>query len=144
MNALKPVALSTLLGFLSPQIVFGQAFGEYGRAVGGVGQRQGNISPGAPQVSGPSGTGKGGGQGVGDLGGRAVPSQLVVAAKQAPLYSRQDDESEKIGQLSQGETLVPMVQSTNGNTGWYMVKTQTGTIGWIKASDVREESAKKR
>jgi NOL1/NOP2/fmu family ribosome biogenesis protein len=67
---------------------------------------------------------------------------LVVASKDAGLYPRQDDESEKIVQLARGETVTPMVQ-TAGGSEWYMVKTQKGLIGWVKASDVREEKVKK-
>jgi len=116
--------------------VFAQAFGEYGRAVGGLPPGVGPRAPGsAPQ--GGSGTG-----GVGNLGGKALPVRLVVAAKDAGLYPKQDDESEKLAQLAQGETLVPMVQSSGGND-WYMVKTQKGVIGWVKSADVKEEKAKK-
>jgi hypothetical protein len=68
---------------------------------------------------------------------------LVVASRQAVLYPRQDDEAEKIADLSQGDTLVPMGQSNSGNE-WYMVKTQKGLIGWVKSSDVREETGKKQ
>ena len=78
-----------------------------------------------------------------DVGDRPVPSRLVVASRQAVLYPRQDDEAEKIADLSQGDTLVPMGQSNSGNE-WYMVKTQKGLIGWVKSSDVREETGKKQ
>ncbi len=53
-----------------------------------------------------------------------------------------DDESEKIAQLSQGDALVPMVQSAGGND-WFMVKTAKGVIGWVKSIDVKEEKLKK-
>ena len=68
-------------------------------------------------------------------------SQLVVAADEAGLYPRQDDESEKIGALSRGELLVPILQSKGGNE-WFMVKAPSGKVGWIKAADVREEPAR--
>jgi len=116
--------------------VFAQAFGEYGRAVGGLPQGVGPRAPGsAPQAG--SGTGE-----IGNLGGKALPIRLVVASKEASLYPKQDDESEKLGELAQGESLVPMVQSSGGND-WYMVKTQKGLIGWVKSVDVKEEKAKK-
>jgi hypothetical protein len=137
----KVVALGLGLLFLAPQIVLAQAFGEYGRTVGGVTQRQGSGGPKAPGGRAQTGKGKGVFQGVGDVGGRPVPSQLVVTSKEAALYPRQDDESEKLDRLAQGETLVPMVQSNGGN-GWYMVKTQRGLVGWVKSADVREESGK--
>jgi hypothetical protein len=124
----------TQLFLMTP--VFAQAFGEYGRAVGGLPQGVGPRTPGsAPQAG--SGTGE-----FGNLGGKALPIRLVVATKEAGLYPKQDDESEKLGQLAQGETLVPMVQSSGGND-WYMVKTQKGVIGWVKSVDVKEEKAKK-
>jgi hypothetical protein len=70
-----------------------------------------------------------------------VPSRLIVAAKQALLFPRQDDEAEKIISLAQGEVLVTLLQPTGGND-WYMVKTQEGLIGWVKSSDVQEQSVK--
>jgi hypothetical protein len=68
---------------------------------------------------------------------------LVVAVEVAGLYPRQDDESEKLAQLSQGEMLVPMVKSSGGND-WFMVKTQKGIVGWVKAAEVKEEFLKKK
>ncbi len=116
-----------------------QAFGEYGRTLGGVTQ-QGGISQSAP--GGLSQGGRGKSEGVGDIGGHGVPSRLIVASKQAVLFPRQDDEAEKITSLAQGEILVPMLQAVGGND-WYMVKTQKGLIGWVKSSDVREQPVKK-
>jgi hypothetical protein len=63
-------------------------------------------------------------------------------SRQAALYPRQDDEAEKVTELSQGDTLTPMGQSNGGNE-WYMVKTQKGLIGWIKSADVRAEGLTK-
>jgi len=80
-------------------------------------------------------------QGIGDVGGRSIPSGLVVVSRQIGLFPRQDDTAEKITDLHEGDTLIPMVQSNGGND-WYMVKTQQGAIGWVKAVDVRENSAK--
>jgi hypothetical protein len=73
----------------------------------------------------------------------ALPSQLIVASKQAALYQSQDGESPIIAPLSEGETLIPLIQTKGGND-WYMVKTQRGFIGWIKALDVRVPISKKR
>jgi hypothetical protein len=122
-----------------PNIAFAQAFGEYGRAVGSIPHGQG--------VTGfrtPGGNTQGGvtDSGVGSVAGRALPTRLVVASKSAGLYPRQDEETEKIVQLSEGETLVPMVQAAGGSD-WYMVKTSKGVVGWVKGSDVREEKVKK-
>ena len=128
---------------LSPQMLFAQAFGEYGKTVGGAGQRQGNVNQKASRASSHNSNGKTAVEGIGDMGGRPVPSALVVASRQAALYPRQDDETEKIAELSQGDTLIPMGQSNGGNE-WYMVKTQKGLVGWIKSADVRTETAKKQ
>ncbi|HEU4342179.1 MAG TPA: hypothetical protein VFU31_11460, partial [Candidatus Binatia bacterium] len=130
------------LFLLVPEITLAQAFGDYGRAVGGAMPRQGGGgSTGAP--GGPAKhTDAGGFQGTRGVGGRAIPSLLIVASKQAFLYPRQDDETEQIEQLHEGETVVPMIQTKGGNE-WYMVKTQKGTMGWIKSSDVREQNTKK-
>jgi len=133
---LKVILLSILLWFLSPKSAPAQGFGDYGRALGGVGQGQGGTVPRAPGTSSPSNKGKGVSGGVGDVGGRDMPSRLVVASKEAALYPRQDDEAEKIDRLVEGETLVPMVQSEGGRD-WYMVKTSKGLIGWVKSVDVR-------
>jgi hypothetical protein len=133
MKLTKPLSFGFLMIFLIPTAVMAQAFGDYGRTLGGVTQRQGSV------VS------RGGGsspEGLGDIGARSVPSRLVVASKEAALYPRQDDEAEKLTSLTQGEVLVPMLQAVGGND-WYMVKTQKGLIGWVKSTDVREQSIKK-
>jgi hypothetical protein len=141
MNAIRLLVLSTLLIlFLMVQVVFAQAIGEYGRTVGGVAERQG---VGQKASRAPSQNSKAVVEGIGDAGGRPVPSAVVVASRQAALYPRQDDETEKIAELSQGDTLIPMGQSNGGNE-WYMVKTQKGLVGWIKSADVRTETAKKQ
>jgi hypothetical protein len=120
--------------------VFGQGFFEYGRAVGSIPHGQGITGGGKT----PGGITKGGGAvgGVGDLGGQALPTRLVVASKSTGLYPRQDEEAEKIDQLSQGEALVPLMQISGGNP-WYMVKTSKGAVGWVKGTDVRAENEKK-
>ena len=118
---------------------FAQAFGEYGRAVGNVPHGRGITGSPFP------GGGKQGGtsvEGVGEMGERRMPSRLVVASKEAALYPRQDEESEKLAQLAQGEILTPMVQSAGGSE-WYMVKRQSGMVGWVKSGDVRAEKVKK-
>ncbi len=130
-----------LIMFLSAQLslttpLFAQAIGEYGRVVGGIPQGVGPRAPGSvPQGGSTSGD-------IGNLGGKALPIRLVVAAKETSLYPKQDDASEKLAQLPQGEILVPMLQSSVGND-WFMVKTQKGLIGWVKSVDVKEEIAKK-
>jgi hypothetical protein len=67
---------------------------------------------------------------------------LVVAAKSASLFPRQDDESEKIAQLTEGEHLIPLVES-EGSVRWYMVRTEKGLVGWVKSGDVKQEKSKR-
>jgi hypothetical protein len=122
-----------------PAVVFAQAFGEYGRAVGSV-----------PHGKGITGSGPSRGTSHGDvtagipdeISRPTMPKRLVVTAKTAGLFPRQDEEAEKITLLVEGENLVPMVQS-EGSSQWYMVKTKKGLVGWIKSVDVRQESVKK-
>jgi len=133
------IALLATVHIFSGSLAFAQAFGEYGRALGSVPHGQGITGSRAP--GGVTQGGKGT-LGVGEVSGRALPSRLVVATKEAGLYPRQDDESERLAQLAQGEAIIPMVQSAGGSE-WYMVKTQKGLVGWVKATDVREETVKK-
>ena len=136
----KLLAVSlTILQFLSSTMVFAQAFGEYGRVVGGIPQGQGIAGPRAPGSAPQGGLGVGG---LSDARGKVFPVRLVVAVKEAGLYAKQDNESEQFAQLAPGEILVPMVQSSGGND-WFMVRTQQGMIGWVKAADVRKEKVKK-
>lgn len=115
-----------------------QAFGDYGRTLGGI-PRAGGSAPRAPG----GGTQGGGVSGVvEDIGGSSLPTRLVVTSKSAGLYPRQDDETEVLDRLSEGETLVTMVQARGGND-WFMVKTAKGAIGWVKSADVREAKVKK-
>ena len=129
MKLTKPLSFGFFFAFLIPTVARAQAFGEYGRSLGGVTQRHGSAAPN-PFGGQQNGQAKGGSS-----------LRLVVASKEASLYPRQDDESEKIDRLSQGETLIPMVQTAGGNE-WYMVKTQKGLIGWVKSSDVRPDANK--
>lgn len=133
------IASIAIAQIVSASLVFAQGFGEYGRAVGSVPQGRG-ITGSGPSGGFNQGNSASGG-GVGDVGGRAMPVRLVVAGKNAGLYPRQDDESERITQLSEGENLVPMIQSEGGSQ-WFMVKTQKGLVGWVKSADVRQESKK--
>lgn len=118
-----------------PAIVSAQGFGEYGRAVGSIPHGPG-ITGGGKSLGG-SGQGSVSGGGIGETGGRSLPVRLVVA-KSTGLYPRQDGEAEKLAQLSEGETLVPMVQAAGGSD-WFMVKTQKGLVGWVMGTDVRAE-----
>jgi hypothetical protein len=144
MNATSLLILGTsFMLFLMPQVVFAQAIGEYGRTVEGASRRQAGVNQKASRAPSRNTKGKGVVEGIGDAGGRPVPAALVVVSKQIGLYPRQDDTAEKITELSEGDTLIPMVQSNGGND-WYMVKTQQGVIGWVKAAGVREDPEKKQ
>ena len=138
MQIMKALTLGLLMVSAASSRLLAQAIGEYGRIVGGVGQTQSQVIPKSLGTSPQSTQGKGFTKGGGDIGGRPVPSAVVVSSRQAALYPRQDDESEKIAELSQGDTLVPIGQSHE----WYMVKTQKGLIGWIKSADVRSTAGK--
>ena len=138
MKIFSPLLFTLAIGLVAPQAVFAQAFGEYGRMLGGMPQGQGVT---APRTSGGGTPGGSGNDAVGEVKGKGMPTRLVVASKVAGLYPRQDDEAEKLDQLQEGEALVPMVQSSGGND-WFMVKTQKGVVGWIKSVDVREEKLK--
>ena len=131
--------LTGLVVLLLPPAVFAQAFGEYGRAVGSIPHGQG-ITGGRPSGGVIQGGVPGGAVGESDV--RRLPARLVVAVNDAGLFPSQDDQSEKLGKLNQGEILTPMIQSTGGND-WFMVKTQKGILGWIKSRDVRAEKIKK-
>jgi hypothetical protein len=139
MNKFISIVLPTVFLSVFPAAVLSQGIFEYGRAVGSVPHGQGitggKVSGGAQQGGGTVG-------GIGDVGGRAMPTRLVVSAKTTGLYPRQDEETEKLEQLSQGDTLSPMIQ-TAGTNSWYMVKTSKGLVGWVKGTDVREEITKK-
>lgn len=140
MNVKKWITLIALVSFLSPQIVYAQAVGEYGRTIGSVGGRQSSANARATKMQSQN-KGKATVQGVGNVGESPIPLNLIVASKQSALYPRQDDQTEKIAELSQGEALTPLAQSNGGND-WYMVKTQQGIIGWIKSSDVNKATSK--
>lgn len=126
--------------FYSP-LVMAQGIGEYGRVLGGVPRGSGGVGHNLPGTG--IQQGRGVVHGIGDTEGQRLPARLVVAVKAAPLYSRQDDETNEIETLSQGEHLVPMIQSTGNGSEWYLVRTEKGVVGWIKSREVKEQRAKK-
>lgn len=139
---MKKAITHCLFGFavlLIPELSLAQAFGEYSRAVGNV-PRASNIAPGGAGNNGSATIDTGS---FGQLESRVLPSRLVVTSKGASVFPRQDDELEKIAQLSEGDKLVPLLQS-EGSINWYMVKTEKGIIGWVKSSDVRKDESKKK
>jgi hypothetical protein len=142
-HSMKKVAamyLISLTMLLASRDASAQAFGEYGRAVGSI--PRGSVGGGGLKAPGGGTQGSSGNAGMGDVGGRGLPARLVVAAKDAGLFPRQDEESERIVQLTEGESLVPLVQSEGGRQ-WFMVKTQKGLVGWVKSADVKQEPQKK-
>ena len=122
--------------------IFAQAIGEYGRVVGGPRPKQDSVTPKSYNGGNSNSKIKGSGGGVGDLGVQSIKGQLFVASQKAVLYSRQDDETEQLAELSLGDPLIAVIRATRGSVDWYMVKTMTGTVGWIKSSDVRESPGK--
>ena len=130
-----------IVGLFAPQWVMAQGMGEYGRSVQGATERHKAVRSQGTASPSKNSKGKNDVPGVGDLGGKPVAAKLVVAADEAGLYPRQDDESEKISVLSRGQLLVPVLQSNGGNE-WFMVKAPSGKVGWVKAADVREEPGK--
>ena len=131
----------TVCFLLFSQVVFAQGFGEYGRLLGGLGQKNSSVPKRVtpePEVRG-------------DLKSRSpdsgehdrLPPALIVKSNEAVLYARSEEWAEKLMQLARGEKLVPMVQATGASALWYMVKTQTGAIGWVKSADVAPTAAKK-
>lgn len=100
MQITKALTVGLLLAILNPGEILAQAIGEYGRTVGGVGQRQSGVSQKASRAPSQNGKSKAVVEGIEGAVGRPVPSVLVVASRQAVLYPRQDDEAEKIADLS--------------------------------------------
>ena len=141
MRKAQALLLGFLVGLFAPHWVMAQAMGEYGWSVQGATERQRGARAQGTVSGSRNPKSKNDVPGVGDLGGKPVASQLVVAANEAGLYPRQDDESEKIDRLSRGEILIPVLQSNGGNE-WFMVKTSSGKVGWVKAADVRAEPGK--
>ena len=140
MKTKKAIILSAIVLFISPEVAFVQSFTEYGRTLGGVGGKQNSANSRTAKTQSTN-KGKATIQGVGDVGARPLPSGLIVESKKASLYRRQDDETEKVAELSQGDALIPMA-AINGGKNWYMVKTQKGLIGWVRSSDVRDGTYK--
>lgn len=122
--------------------IFAQAIGEYGRIVGGLRPKQDSTTPKSYNGGNSNSKIKGSSGGVGNLGVQSIKGQLFVASKKAVIYSRQDDETEQLAELSLGDPLTALIRATGGSVDWYMVRTTTGTVGWIKSSDVRESPGK--
>jgi hypothetical protein len=120
---------------LVSQAVWAQGFGEYGRLLGGLGQKNSSAPKGV--TPGPEDRGSVKQRSFDSSGvSSTMPAALSVESDEAVLYARSEDWADRMMQLPRGEKLVPMVQATGATALWYMVKTQTGAIGWVKSSDV--------
>ncbi|HEY7164906.1 MAG TPA: SH3 domain-containing protein [Candidatus Binatia bacterium] len=60
---------------------------------------------------------------------------LTVNLPAAPLYSRQDEHSDVIAELTKGETLTAIAEAV-GTATWYLVQTSQGQTGWVRGADV--------
>jgi hypothetical protein len=109
--------------------------GEYGRLLDGARQKNSSVVPkgDAPKIVGKT---KPRESTPGPIAGDPLPAVLTVESKDAVLYARSEDWSEKVTQLSAGEKLQPIIRATGTQGLWYMVKTQAGSTGWVKGLDV--------
>ena len=128
---------------LASTAVFSQSIGEYSRAIGTVTSKKGTTVPGSGKSIAPSGkNAKSIVQGVGGTEIRSIPSSVTVRFKEASLYARSDELSDK-KPLAMGDKLTPMREAVGVNALWYMVKTEAGMVGWVKSSDVETDSSVK-
>jgi hypothetical protein len=133
----KSGAVFVFLFLLLPQVGFGQGFGEYGKLLGGLGQKNGGGVPkGVTPGTEVRGSAKHRSPDAGELRRNLMPPALIVESNEAVLYTRSEEWADKVTQLSRGEKLIPMVQAAGASAVWYMVKTETGAIGWVKSSEV--------
>ena len=139
MKSLTLAIIVVVAGIACSKVVLAQGIGEYGRVVGGAaGNAKGIGKPGSSVKGLPDlPVSRAGSKGMSAFTG--LPSVLTVSAATAPIYSRSEDWSDKVGEVSQGEKVTPLVQSTGATSIWYMVKTQSGATGWIRAADVAIE-----
>lgn len=119
MKTRNSIILAVVVSFVSPQVASAQSFSEYGRTLGGVGGRQSDANSKAAKMQSPS-KGTATLQRVEDLGSRPLPPSLIVASKQAALYRGQDDETEKIAELSQEMLLSQWPKSTVETIGLWL------------------------
>lgn len=141
MNFSRIVFVILFVAVLDARDIFAQGFGEYGRAVGSLPHGK-SITGSKLPGGGSQGDRKGSGATDGWVSGQSLPTRLVVVTPVTALYPRQDDATEALSQLNQGEPLIPLIQSVGGSD-WYMVKTQNGLVGWVKSIDVRQDSIRK-
>jgi len=134
-------AIFFLISSFVPQQGKSQAVTEYGKQLEGLKQRQ----PAAKQKSlrAPA-TGKKSSRSSGEperseiIPATSMPSMLSARRGDVPLYANQDEYSDTVAKLNQGENLIPLAQAYGRGEPWYMVKTQKGAVGWVRSSDVGE------
>jgi hypothetical protein len=128
--------LALILVFLTREQLFGQAFVEYGKGLGGVKAPTGGISKGRSQ-----GVHRGGATGQEGSAPAPVvtfPAALSIKDEDTYLYAQQDEYSARVEKAQKGATLTPVGQASTNGEKWYMVRSQQGTIGWVKAVAVNE------
>src|SRR3954447_360742 len=59
---------------------------------------------------------------------------LTVNRTATPLYSRQDERSDVLANLQNGESLIPIAEAVGTET-WYLVQTRRGLTGWVGGTD---------
>lgn len=127
--------------FLMPERIGAQAIFEYGKSLRTLNDRRPMIDP--KSFNAPS-TGRNATSSPGrSLQGTAevsIPRLLSVNQGAASLYARQDQESEVVAKLAEGDKLTTLGKAAGSEQTWYMVRTQDGAIGWVAASSVIEVS----
>jgi len=61
---------------------------------------------------------------------------LSVKGKEVYLYANQEEYSETLTRLENGEELIPFASAMAKGAEWHMVKTKYGVLGWVRSSDV--------
>ena len=142
MKLVFPVLIIALAVTVFSKPLLAQGIGEYGRVLGEAGRNNKGIGKTAPPTKGLPDSGKPNGGNMGAGGATGLPAVLTVSVTSAVIYSRSEDWSDKIAEVSLGERVTPLVQSTGPKNVWYMVKTSSGATGWINASDVSIDDKK--
>ena len=136
MKWMKQGMLALILVFLAREQLFGQAFVEYGKSLGGVKAPSGGPSKGGAQAMRRGGST--GSHGSAPAPVVTFPVALSVKEEDAYLYAQQDEYSARIEKTKKGAVLTPVGQATTNGEKWFMVRSESGTTGWIKAAAVDE------
>ena len=136
MNWMKQGILALILVFVAREQLFGQAFVEYGKSLGGV-----KAPSKGPSKGGTQAMRKGGSTGSHASAPAPVvtfPAAVSVKEEDAYLYAQQDEYSARVEKTQKGAVLTPVGQATTNGEKWFMVRSESGTTGWIKAVAVNE------